>query len=248
MKLRRTFALLLFSLAAFPLAAQEPVLFGDAVPLPQSLALVVVHSQLLSGRWEEARDLAQKAAPVLAEDFDTDPAPAAAALALLALAEAGTGDRDTALCHWDVAKSLDERLGKADLALYGKPGVFLRDAREPKLSAEARKAMEKAHEEGGGTTRPEIIDSSKRPSYTKAAREAKIEGRVVIESIIGEDGRISKVRILENLPKGLGFQAMNAVCHWRFKPARFGQQPVKVYYNLTVNFKLPQPSESENPG
>lgn len=247
MKLRRSFALLLFSLAALPLAAEEPILFGNAVPLPRSLALGVTHELLLGGKWEEARNLAQQAVPVLAEDFDTDPAPAAAALALLALAEAGAGDRETALCHWDVAKSLDERLGKADLALYGKPGVFLRDTREPKLSEEARKAMEKAKEEGGGTTRPEIIDSSKRPSYTNAAREANVQGRVVIESIIGEDGRISHVRILKNLPKGLGVQAMEAVCHWRFKPARFGQQPVKVYYELAVNFTRPKPSESQNP-
>jgi TonB family protein len=248
MKLRRSFPLLLAFLTASPLAAQEPILFGNAVPLPRSLALAVTHELLLGGKWEEARDLAQQAVPVLAGDFDTDPAPAATALALLALAEAGAGDRDTALCHWEVAKSLNEKLSEADLSLYGKPGVFLRDTREPKLSEKARKAMEKAHEEGEETTRPEIVDSSRKPAYTDAAREANVQGRVVIESIIGEDGRISHVRTLENLPKGLGLQAMEAVYHWRFKPARFGRQPVKVYYNLTINFTRPQPSESQNPG
>lgn len=248
MRLRRSLTLFVLSLSALPLAAQEPTLFGNAVPLQGSLALSVTHELLLGGKWEEARDLARQAVPVLAGDFDTDPAPAATALALLALAEAGTGDRDTALCHWDAAKRLNDKLGEADLSLYGKPGAFLRDARAPKPSEEARRAVEKAREEGKEVVRPQLVQRKKDPAYTDAARQANVEGRVVIESIIDEEGRISNVQILENLPKGLGFQALEAVCHWRFKPARIGRQPVKVYYNLTVNFSRPKPSESQNPG
>jgi hypothetical protein len=70
---------------------------------------------------------------------------------------------------------------------------------------------------------------------------------VIIESIIQENGRISSARILENLPKGLGFQAMEAMCHWRFKPGQMEGKPVKIYYALVVNFKIDQPSESQNP-
>jgi TonB family protein len=37
---------------------------------------------------------------------------------------------------------------------------------------------------------------------------------------------------------GLDQSAMDAVKTWRFKPATLHGQPVKVYFNLTVNFTL----------
>jgi TonB family protein len=37
---------------------------------------------------------------------------------------------------------------------------------------------------------------------------------------------------------GLGDQALDAVRKWKFKPGTLNGQPVPVYYNLTVNFRL----------
>lgn len=249
MKLRRSFALFLFSLAALPLAAQEAALFGNAVPVPWSLG--PAHKELLAGKWKKARELAQYEVPISAGSFETDPNSAATALALLAVAEAGAGDRDTALCHWNAAKKLSEKLKEADLSVYGKPGVFLRDTLqdESKPSVDMAEALKKAETEelGANVVRPQILKGWTQPQYTPAARSANVQGRVIIESIIGENGRIANARILQNLPKGLGLQALEAVCHWRFKPAQMDGKPVKVYYTLSVNFNLAEPTESRNP-
>lgn len=246
MKIRRSLTLLLFSLAVLPLAAQPPpVLFGNAVPVPERL--VPAHERLLAGEWDAARLLAQQEVPVLAGGFDTDPAPVAVALAILALGEAGAGDRETAFCHWNVAKSLYNRLNKADLTLYGEHGTFLREAQSPELSAEERQALEKAMKGRKRVTRPVFLESRRKLSYTDAARAANVEGKVIVESILEANGRISHVRTLQDLPYGLGVQAMEAICHWRFQPARIGRQPVKAYYELTVNFEIGPRSESQNP-
>jgi TonB family protein len=249
MKLRLSFALLLFSLTGLPLAAQEPPLFGNAVPLPWNTG--PVHKELLAGKWKKARNLAQYEVSVIAGNFDTDPASVGTALALLAVAEAGAGDRDTALCHWNAAKTFNEKLNEADLSLYGKPGAFLQDAPqdEPKPSVDFSEALKKAEAEGkkSKVVRPQLLGRGRDPQYTPAARQAHVEGTVILESIIGENGRISNIRILRNLPKGLGIQALEAVCHWRFKAAQMDGKPVKIYYVLTINFTRPQPSESQNP-
>jgi TonB family protein len=249
MKLRRSLIFFALALAGLPLAAQEAALFGKAVPLPWNLG--AAHELLLAGKWKRARDLAQQELPVLAGDFDTNPASAATGLALLAVAEAGAGDRDTALCHWNAAKKLSEKLVEADLSLYGKPGVFLRDTvqDESKPSVDFDEVKKKLETEGEDPriVRPQIAKGWTQPQYTYAARQARVQGRVIIESIIGENGRLSNARILENLPKGLGVQALEAVCHWQFKPARLEGKTVKVYYALVVNFGIAPPSKSQNP-
>lgn len=248
MKIRRSFALFCFSLASLPLAAQEPALFGNAVPLPWNTG--PVHKELLAGKWKKARNLAQYEVPIIAGNFDTDPASVGTALALLAVAEAGAGDRDTALCHWNAAKTFNETLNEADLSVYGKAGAFLQDAPqdEEKPSFDLGEALRKAKAEGqeSKVVRPQLLGRGKDPQYTPAARQAHVEGTVILESIIGENGRISNLRILQNLPKGMGIQALEAICHWRFKAAQKEGKPVKVYYALTVNFNLTEPSESQH--
>ncbi|HEX8411559.1 MAG TPA: energy transducer TonB [Thermoanaerobaculia bacterium] len=39
-------------------------------------------------------------------------------------------------------------------------------------------------------------------------------------------------------PLGLDQAALNAVRQWKFKPGTLNGQPVPVYYNLTVNFRI----------
>ena len=76
------------------------------------------------------------------------------------------------------------------------------------------------------------------PAYTEIARRARIEGTVILQSVIDEEGRVTDVRVLRGLPMGLSEEAKKAVETWRFEPGTLRGRPVPVYYNLTVTFSL----------
>ncbi len=90
---------------------------------------------------------------------------------------------------------------------------------------------------GGDVRKPEKI-SAPQPSYTREARAAKVQGVIIAQAVIDEQGRVTAVKILKGLPYGLSESAAATMRTWRFKPATLNGQPVAVYYNLTVNFRL----------
>jgi len=93
-----------------------------------------------------------------------------------------------------------------------------------------------------GTTgvQGQVIHSDARGLVSELAfaRKARIEGIVIIEAVIDRDGNVTEARILKPLPMGLADQALEAVKKWKFKPGTLNNQPVPVYYNLTVTFRL----------
>lgn len=90
---------------------------------------------------------------------------------------------------------------------------------------------------GGEVSAPRKI-SGDAPSYTELARRARASGVVIIEAVIDEHGAVTNTRILKALPFGLDGKAVEAVKTWKFVPAMFHGEPVRVYYLLTVNFQL----------
>jgi TonB family protein len=90
---------------------------------------------------------------------------------------------------------------------------------------------------GGDVTAPERV-SGPQPVYTREAREARIQGVVIVEAVVDREGRVGSVRVLKSLPMGLDEAAVEAVRQWRFRPATRSGEPVPVYYVLTVNFRL----------
>jgi TonB family protein len=93
----------------------------------------------------------------------------------------------------------------------------------------------------GAVRLPEIL-SQVRPAYTIEAREARTMGAVVVEATIDEEGCVRHVRALKEQPNGLTESAMRAMRRWVFLPAKLADKPVKVYYHLTVNFKVERDS------
>jgi TonB family protein len=89
----------------------------------------------------------------------------------------------------------------------------------------------------GQVTRPRKIFG--RPAeYDESSRKEKIEGIVVLESIIDDEGCVQQLRICKSVHPSLDLDALDAVRHWVFQPAEFNGKPVKVYYTLTVNFTM----------
>jgi len=88
-----------------------------------------------------------------------------------------------------------------------------------------------------GMERPLRLSGSD-PLYTECARRIHLQGVVVLEAVIGRDGRASDVRILRDLPCGLGSSAATAVSQWTFQPATRNGEPLPVRYRLTARFNL----------
>ena len=89
----------------------------------------------------------------------------------------------------------------------------------------------------GAVIRPVVIERIE-PQYTEVARRVRLEGTVIVQAIIDEAGRVTDVKILKGLPMGLDQAAVDAVSRWRFQPATLHGRPVKVYYSLTVVFRV----------
>lgn len=90
---------------------------------------------------------------------------------------------------------------------------------------------------GGEVTRPVKI-SGPVPVYSELARRARIQGAVMVRAIIDRDGRVTDLKLIRDLPMGLGDATMAAVRRWRFTPGTLRGKPVPVLYDLTVTFDL----------
>ena len=90
---------------------------------------------------------------------------------------------------------------------------------------------------GSGITPPSILHEVK-PGYTEEARRRGLSGDVVLEIVVGSDGRVGAVRIVQGLGSGLDQRAVDAVRQWRFAPARRFGTPVDVLVEVAVEFRL----------
>lgn len=75
------------------------------------------------------------------------------------------------------------------------------------------------------------------PSYPDAARKAGVDGMVIIQALVGKDGRVKDARVTKSIPP-LDESAMQCVRQWIFKPAMAGGAPVAVWVAVPIKFTL----------
>lgn len=75
------------------------------------------------------------------------------------------------------------------------------------------------------------------PTYPPLARQARIQGVVVLTAMIDRDGNIQNLQLVSGHPM-LAPAAIDAVKHWRYKPFLLNGQPVEVETTVTVNFRM----------
>ncbi len=78
-----------------------------------------------------------------------------------------------------------------------------------------------------------------KPEYPATARTARIEGRVLLQAVIGKDGAVQNLRVISGHPLLVG-AAIDAVRQWRYKPYYLNAAPVEVETQIVVNFVLTQ--------
>jgi protein TonB len=91
------------------------------------------------------------------------------------------------------------------------------------------------HLHSGMTPPAKTVDVS--PRYPPVAQSARIEGVVILETVIDVQGRVESARVLRSVPL-LDQAALDAVRQWRFTPARLNGEAVPVVMTVTVNFTL----------
>jgi TonB family protein len=76
--------------------------------------------------------------------------------------------------------------------------------------------------------------------YTQQAREAKVQGTVLLQVKIDATGAVDgeQIKVLRGLGFGLDEKAVEAVKQWKFKPATKAGTPVAAPANIEVNFRL----------
>jgi periplasmic protein TonB len=90
--------------------------------------------------------------------------------------------------------------------------------------------------QGGNVTAAAIITQT-RPVYPALARQARIQGNVVLHAIIDKEGKVAQLEIVSGHPL-LVQSALDAVKQWRYKPTQLNGDPVEVDTTITVTFTM----------
>jgi len=75
------------------------------------------------------------------------------------------------------------------------------------------------------------------PNYPPLARQARIQGQVVLQAEISKEGTIQNLQLISGHPM-LAPAAIEAVKQWRYKPYLLNGEPVAVDTQVVVNFTL----------
>jgi protein TonB len=75
------------------------------------------------------------------------------------------------------------------------------------------------------------------PVYPDIAKQARVQGVVILECTISPQGKVTDVKVLRGIPL-LDQAAIDAVKQWVYTPTLLNGVPVPVIMTVTVNFKL----------
>jgi TonB family protein len=85
------------------------------------------------------------------------------------------------------------------------------------------------------------------PEYPPEAYAQGIRGIVIVEILIGEDGRVENVRPVRSIP-GLDEAAITAVRLWEYEPSKVSGKAVKVLHQQPITFAMRLPDLQRLPG
>jgi len=90
----------------------------------------------------------------------------------------------------------------------------------------------------GGALQAARLEHSLPPDYPALAKQAGVEGLVLLEAVIGQDGAIQNLDVTQG-PALLVPAAIAAVKAWRYKPTLLNGEAVEVVTEIAVDFRLP---------
>jgi periplasmic protein TonB len=100
----------------------------------------------------------------------------------------------------------------------------------PKMAAPQRIRVSSGVTEG-------MILQKVTPQYPPLAKQARIQGHVLLSAVISKDGQVEGLKLISGHPM-LAPYAIEAVKKWRYKPYYLNGEPVEVETTIDVNFSL----------
>jgi periplasmic protein TonB len=100
----------------------------------------------------------------------------------------------------------------------------------PKVATPARVRVSQGVSSG-------LLIKKVQPNYPPLARQARIQGQVLLQAQISKDGSIENLSLISGHPM-LAPAAIEAVKQWKYKPYILNGEPVEVETQITVNFTL----------
>ena len=117
----------------------------------------------------------------------------------------------------------------------GVPGGIAPPPPPPDVEPPPKPAPPSVQRVSGGVLAGKAI-ARPQPPYPQMARAAGIEGAVVVEVTVGENGSVISARAVSGHPL-LRDAAVQAARGWRFSPTMLSGVPVKVIGTITFNFR-----------
>ena len=104
---------------------------------------------------------------------------------------------------------------------------------------EFKSEMQKIEFELTEVDTPPRVTRKAPPIYPFGAKRKGINGQVMIRCLVGIDGKPSKLKIIQSVPKGVFDDAgLSAVQKWRFKPGILGGESVPTWVRIPFKFSL----------
>jgi len=88
-------------------------------------------------------------------------------------------------------------------------------------------------------TAESLLDQRVEPDYPEAARRAHIQGSVILDALIGANGRVQQVSPVSGNPD-LTEAALAAVRQWRYKPFTVDGKKVAIRTQINLTFMQAQ--------
>ena len=90
----------------------------------------------------------------------------------------------------------------------------------------------------GGQIQPPTLIKRVEPTYPPMAVSAHLQGMVILEAIVDEDGTVKEVKVLRSVNPLLDREALAAVRQWRYAPVVLNGTPVPFVLSVSLTFSL----------
>jgi TonB family protein len=128
---------------------------------------------------------------------------------------------------------LSSGAGEMDVAIVA-PGAAV--PRRPGVGVAAPQLPAGAITAGSSLTPPALIRKVQ-PVYPPLAKQARIQGAVIMNAILAKDGTVQNVTVVSGHPL-LVQAALDAVKQWVYQPTLLNGQPVEISTQISLNFTL----------
>ena len=84
---------------------------------------------------------------------------------------------------------------------------------------------------------PNHLVFAPKPEYPELARQANMEGTVILNVLVNREGRVQEVILVRSSPV-FDEAAEQAIRQWRFRPAIMGHEPVAAWVMVPIKFVI----------